>query len=295
MDKELSQIILYVDIDTRKEDICTFCTNISELCDKIQCTCICYVNETEINVIESLLAAEENTENIFVISDSDAILHECINRIPKLAYAYLLTDKNRDKDICGIKYAIEDIANISYEQIERMWNRYRDIPWIIAQTDRLIIREQTVEDLSRIYEVYNDSEVAEYMSPLYADISDEACRMKEYIKHQYGFYEFGIWALIEKNTGEIIGRAGISQGTDSNELELGYVIAREYRRKGYALEACKKVLEYMKDEFEMESIFASVRQDNIASVNLLTKLGFVKSNEYIKKSLKYNLYILTLS
>ena len=97
--------------------------------------------------------------------------------------------------------------------------------------------------------------------------------LEAYTKHQYTFYEFGFWALVEKETGDLIGVAGLKvpeeDGKEEQELvklelfngrenagdgevvlELGYHIFPAYRRRGYGLESCAGILEYGRRELE---------------------------------------------
>ena len=107
-----------------------------------------------------------------------------------------------------------------------------------------------------------------------------------YIRHQYRFCEYGIWAVVRKSDGALVGTAGVSAGQEEDGqksageaegeeeawLELGYHIFRPYRRRGYAREACEAVIAYAEQEFSCR-IRAAVKPDNTASVRLLKKLG----------------------
>ena len=62
----------------------------------------------------------------------------------------------------------------------------------------------------------------------------------------YRFYNYGIWTVIEKTTGDIIGRAGIENGEYEGRaiLELGYLIDRKWQGRGLGKEAARACTEY---------------------------------------------------
>lgn len=175
---------------------------------------------------------------------------------------------------------------ICLEYLERIVRRHIGLPWIIAKTDRLLIREFTLEDILQMPE---EPDVWYTEEECIADrIFYDREKLKAYIKSQYRFYEYGIWAVVRKIDGVVVGKAGLTspeesvQKTSENKkmkeegeqeyLELGYHIFRPYRRLGYAEEACRTILRYAKEELGC-SVCARVARENTASVRLLEKLG----------------------
>lgn len=284
-DNTLSHIIIYVDETYQNKDICAFCTNISINNSRIKTYVRSYDNQYS---IYEQLENVSSDEGVFYITDNDAICGILANK--KLAFAVLITDYNKSKSFRQALYCIEDIANITYEVILRMWQRYNNIPWTICKTDRIVIREQTVEDIDDLYEMYKDESTTKYMDNLYEDRDEEIQYMKDYISHQYRFCEYGIWTIVDANNGEYIGRAGVSNRASYDELELGYVITPRYRNKGYANEACTRIIEYMKDNYDIDSIIAFTLQENEASVALLKKLGFTNEDRAIIDGKEHLLY-----
>lgn len=100
----------------------------------------------------------------------------------------------------------------------------------------------------------------------------------QYIVHRYPFYGYGMWTILDKSTGMVIGRAGLEEREVDGEIytELGYMIHYLYRRKGIAFEVCQAILEYAKNALYLEKIHLFVHPDNTASKRLAEKLGFVK-------------------
>jgi len=154
----------------------------------------------------------------------------------------------------------------------------------------MIIREQTVGDADALYEIYSDPEVKRFTEDLYEDRDREIQYLKDYINNQYRFCEYGVWALVDKGTGTLIGRAGISNRADYDEAELGYVIRKEYRKKGYATEACRAILQCADAELGLQKINAFTLKENTAGIALLHKLGFSNCGTGIIDGKEHEMY-----
>ncbi len=172
-------------------------------------------------------------------------------------------------------YIIDQITALNLKQIDRMLLRYLRLPWTIAKTKRCVIREITEDDVEALYRIYSESPFPfQYTEGLFVDPEDELAYTRDYIDHQYRFMEYGIWIVTDRQTGEVIGRAGISNREGYEDAELGYGFALSYRHKGYATEVCREILHYAKCELGMERLNAFTIRKNTDSVNLLKRLGF---------------------
>ena len=56
---------------------------------------------------------------------------------------------------CGTRYAVESLAELDIEYLERVRRRYNHIPWDIGETDRCLVRELSLSDLPALYELYD--------------------------------------------------------------------------------------------------------------------------------------------
>lgn len=156
----------------------------------------------------------------------------------------------------------------------KVYQRLNNIPWLILETKRTVIREMTVEDVPEFYRIYSCKDITKYMDNLFENIEDEIIYTKNYIKNIYGFYGYGLWTVVDKETGHVIGRAGLSNVEGYPYPDLGFVIDKEYQKCGIATEVCNAIIDYAKNELEFDTIEARVQPDNIISQNLLKKLGF---------------------
>lgn len=172
------------------------------------------------------------------------------------------------------EYAVESLEALTPFYAEMIYCHTRGLPCTIARTERLFLREMTVEDVSRLYEIYQEPEITRYMENLYEDEAEEVEFTRAYIQHMYRFYQYGMWSVCLKD-GYLIGRAGISHREINGEsqLEVGYVIDKKYQRRGYALEALREVVKYAQNHLGAEFLNAFIRVGNSASVGLLKKLG----------------------
>ena len=174
-------------------------------------------------------------------------------------------------DLSPALYVVTRLEDADEALLKRAVCRRFSMPWTITETRRLLIREFKASD------VLPDEE-EEFGTPEL---------LSSYIACQYRFYERGLWALVEKETGRIVGKAGITDG------ELGYHIYQEYRRRGLAEEACRAIIRWEKEEGG-ECLKLRVREDNMASRRLAEKLGFVQAEEEICSIGSCILYVLSI-
>ena len=173
---------------------------------------------------------------------------------------------------CGTRYAVESLAELDIEYLERVRRRYNHIPWDIGETDRCLIRELSLSDLPALYELYDKPGMTDFVEPLY-DYETELEYQKAYIENMYGFYEYGMWLVFSKETGKLIGRAGLEHN------EMGYMIAPEFQNLGYATEVCRFIVEYARKNTDFEELYCRIDEKNVASVRLAKRLGFVRNGQ----------------
>lgn len=192
-----------------------------------------------------------------------------------------------DGPMTGAKFAVEREEDADQNFLERVVRRNLGLPWIIAETKRLIIREFTRKDAASVLPEPGDRDGDRIF------YSEE--RLEQYIKNQYGFYQYGIWALEDRQSGRLIGKAGVTDREDAaygaNPLELGYHVFEAYRRRGYAKEACEGIIQYVERELERD-LLAEIEPDNEASISLIRRLGFQPLTRRYSGEGKYNdLYV----
>lgn len=215
----------------------------------------------------------ENAGETLYITDCP----ECHQKLQsgKLPVVVYLHENNRGETFSHAEYAIENLNEIEYQSLELAYLRLTDQPWVITVTKRCMIRESVIEDVDSFYEIYKDPSITEYMEDLYADRDEEAAYLRDYIKRVYGFYGYGMWTVLERKSGQVIGRAGISLREGSDIPELGFVIGVPWQRQGYAYEVCQAILAYGREELYFTHFQTLVMKGNEKSKKLCEKLGFI--------------------
>lgn len=294
-DKKLSHIVVDVDKNVAREPVLSFCTNIKTENPEIGFTYLCYDNQIpddEVSCLSNLISSQcINPDSLFIITDSEAVILYTSNN--NLASAALYTENNRKSSFSKVLYCIEDIELMSYDRVNKMWQRHFKIPWTITITDRLVIREQTIDDIPALYEIYSDRDAVKYTEDLYEDPADERDYLQKYIDNQYRFFEFGMWAVTLKDSGTLIGRAGLSAREGYDALEIGYILGKPYRGYGYAKEAVTAIIEYAERELDVHDFAAFSKEQNKDSIRLLESIGFMRSGRAEIKGGMHIVYSLT--
>lgn len=145
------------------------------------------------------------------------------------------------------------------------------------QTQRLILRRYTENDLTDLYEYLSDPLVVAFEP--YKPMTME--EVKENLIWRISTDE--MIAVEQKDTHKMIGNVYLGK-RDFNALELGYVFNRIYWGKGYAKESCTALYE---EAFSrgIHRIYAQCDPQNTPSWKLLESLGFTR-----EAHLKQNVY-----
>ncbi|MEY8354765.1 GNAT family N-acetyltransferase [Lachnospiraceae bacterium 54-53] len=210
------------------------------------------------------------------ISDDCTVLHSAYAE--GRAVIGLWDRQKADGCLAPARYVVEKAEDADDEFLERVVRRMEGLPLHIAGTERILIRELVPEDCSFMPKEDDGGENNGLFS--------EREALKDYIRCQYGFYEYGIWALVDRNTKRLVGKAGLRNlelfGPDEfleaiknndTPVELGYHIFSAFRQQGYGKEACRAILHYGA-EAVADRIYARIREDNLPSVKLAESLGF---------------------
>lgn len=249
------------------------------------------ITEAEENPEAGLQAAVQlykKEELLFIADSREAFLYLYEEGYYVIA---LYHERNRHISFKEALYVVEDAQQLNLKSYDEVYRRLAGLPWDILETGRLKVRESTVSDVQDFYRIYEEPSVTYYMEDLFQDPDEELAYMEAYIREVYGFYGFGMWTVVLKETGRIIGRAGLSVREGYELPELGFVIAVPFQRKGYAFEACSAVLDYAKEELFFDKVQALVQEQNAASCRLLAKLGFTYEKNVTEDNREYRFMI----
>ena len=135
-------------------------------------------------------------------------------------------------------------------------------------TERLELRRFRQADKVQYVKILTNPDVYRYLG----DGTGATPEFAEKILTAYSFSR-GIFAVVEKESGQLIGHCGIRPIPDGR-IELLYAYDPDAWGKGYGTEAGKAVLEYGKAHFEIDEIIAMAYSENPASIGIMKKLGF---------------------
>ncbi|MEM7223896.1 MAG: GNAT family N-acetyltransferase [Pseudomonadota bacterium] len=144
----------------------------------------------------------------------------------------------------------------------------------ILETERLLLRRFVPEDAKAMEGIFCDPEVM-----YFEDVeSPEWVRawLKRMIEECYPTWGFGMWAVQEKASGDVIGYCGLSRFPDRcepHEAELGYRLMRKHWGKGIATEAVRPTCEFGLKVLGLSRIVAMIDPGNTASLRVAQKLG----------------------
>ena len=135
----------------------------------------------------------------------------------------------------------------------------------ILETQRLILREMDDSDFCALKKVISDPETMKYYKKPYDD--EGVTRWINWCKDSYQKYGFGLWAVIYKETGEMIGDAGISMQFIDDEWkpEIGYHLRKDYHRQGIGKEMTQAVRDYFFTRFAFDEVYSYMEEDNLPS------------------------------
>lgn len=142
------------------------------------------------------------------------------------------------------------------------------------ETERLIVRQYTLNDVKQLFRVMSDSRVHIYTKD--KNNPWDRRRTEEYIKfmmkRDFKTLDCFHGAVIEKRTNQLIGLCGINPYKEK-EPEIEFKIGVPYWGKGYATELGKHMIQDAFAVTDIKGIYGMARPENIASRRVLEKIG----------------------
>ena len=163
---------------------------------------------------------------------------------------------------------------------------------MILETDRLLLKPYEMEFADDIYEVVKEKEIADTMVMIPHPYPRET--MDQWIAYLQNSFEQGTayeFALFLKETGRYIGNCGLVTISKTHKnAEVGYFIDVSQWGKGYATEACKKIIDYGFQEYQLNRIYSRCMVRNIGSRKVMEKSGMVWEGRHKQEILKGNVF-----
>lgn len=141
------------------------------------------------------------------------------------------------------------------------------------ETSRLRLRRWRDGDLAAARAIYTDEEVMRYI-PVGIMSDEQIERMLARFNAEIDERGYGLWAIVEKATGEIIGESGLHYLPQTNEVEIAWLYARSAWGKGFATEAASAVLQSGFEQHGLNRIICLIDEGNARSIAVASRLSF---------------------
>ncbi|HTD39637.1 MAG TPA: GNAT family N-acetyltransferase [Mucilaginibacter sp.] len=165
-------------------------------------------------------------------------------------------------------------------------------PFTNLTTERLFLRELQPADAEQIFKIRSDARVNEFVDRTPATSIEDGLSFINQIITNQNKREGIMWAITLKDNPKLIGTIVYWHIVkEKDEAEIGYEMLPDYFGKGIMQEALLKVIEFGFGTMELKTILADTKADNLRSINLLEKCGFVKTDKEDGEYLIYSLSI----
>lgn len=144
---------------------------------------------------------------------------------------------------------------------------------VILETARLVLREFRADDVDPLLPVLGDPEAMRFYPAPFKRAGVEAWITRN--QERYTRDGFGLWAMVLKSTGEVIGDCGcvLQDVEDRKEIEIGYHARRDLWGKGYATEAARACMQYAFSSLSAPRVVSMIRPKNLSSRSVAEKNG----------------------
>ena len=168
-------------------------------------------------------------------------------------------------------------------------------PFIIPSlnTERLLLRAFDKEDLDPFAAMVADSEVIQQAT--YDGTPMTRTQAWNWLCLMLGHWhmrDFGIWAVEEKSSGEMIGRIGLQFLDWFDDVEIVWMLSKSAWGKGFAAEGARAAINFGLNTLALPRIAAVIRPDNKPSIRLADRLGMEMEKEVERQDIQFYQYVI---
>ena len=146
---------------------------------------------------------------------------------------------------------------------------------LILETNRLTLHEFKKSDAVFLLNIMNQPDYHRYIGDRgIRTIENAETYIAEKFEASYRHLGFGFWLIREKESRTPVGFAGLIKREELSEPDVGYAIDEKMSGNGFAEEATRGILTYVRDVLSFPVVSAITDPENHASINVLTKCGF---------------------
>ena len=162
------------------------------------------------------------------------------------------------------------------------------------ETNRLMFRRYTMDDLAFVEELVTNENVMKYIGSGVAKDRTYAIQLIGRMIEQYdNFEDYGLHVLVHKESGQYVGHAGLVAQIfdDAFEIELGYWIHPDFWGQGYATEAAHALKQYAEQELELERYVSAIQVGNVASQKIALQNGMKLEKQIEMEGKQVEIYV----
>ncbi|MHB8074719.1 GNAT family N-acetyltransferase [Desulfosporosinus fructosivorans] len=151
---------------------------------------------------------------------------------------------------------------------------------IYVETERLILRQFTIDDAEELHAICNQLYILKWMPDWKISLEERKAWIrwieKQYSKTTPKTVRIMLAVTLKPNT-KLIGMVGVGNKSEvNNEIEIAYFVSEKYNHNGYIGEAVKAMAEWVFSNLKLDYLIAIVELDNIPSQRVVEKCGFTK-------------------
>ncbi|WP_300856764.1 GNAT family N-acetyltransferase, partial [uncultured Helicobacter sp.] len=156
----------------------------------------------------------------------------------------------------------------------------------VCESEHVFLRPYTQADFAALHKIVSDKQTMYAWGQGFSKKQSQEWLDKQLAHYQQ--YSFGIWAIIEKQSGAIIGNAGLNhteislKGKTQKIVEIGYLLHRDFWGKGYGSEVARMCVKYGFETLGLEEVYCLIKEDNKASIKVAKRLGMELIGKHIK-------------
>lgn len=154
---------------------------------------------------------------------------------------------------------------------------------MILETERLYLREMDQFDFASLCKILQDEETMHAYEGAFSDVEAQEWLDRQISRYQK--WNFGLWAVVLKETDQMIGQCGLTMQPwkDEEVLEVGYLFERSHWHKGYAVEAARACKKYAFEVLRAKEVCSIIRDTNTASQNVAIRNGMTMTDAWVKR------------
>ena len=148
----------------------------------------------------------------------------------------------------------------------------------VLETQRFFLRELQEDDAESFFQLNSNPNVLQFTGDEpFANVEEARLFLQNY--QEYQKFGFGRWAIISKENQKFVGWCGLKFHPVTGEVDLGFRLFEGFWSQGIATETAKACIDYGFNSLNLNEIIGRAMKDNLASITVLKKCGFVFSKD----------------